>query len=258
MFEDFYNKNKELIDKSLDESKYPNTAKAIKRFYLKTCSISNVIQYIDCQTDSYSSYILIRSFIEHFLVAFFIWVKFHLDKNDKTATRYYEEYVAQEFVKKIHYTKSNKIEPSSRYLQLFSFLYFGLREKGLLKEKHISELNRRANVFDIKKISSFVESNIPKDTEVFLKPKRIKEMLEMYNYYSTFVHGGPAADLTIFEPEDNSYLEIAEGFKIWTKNILGAFRFLILYFISNENKEIHQGFAREIESMKKESTKPNK
>lgn len=216
-----------------------------------------MIQNIDCQSDSYTSYILIRSFVEHFLVAFFIWIKFHLDKNDKTASVYYEEYVIQEFVKKINYTKANKINPNSKYLKLFSFIYDGLKEKELLKEKHISHLNRIANIFDIRKISSFVESNIPADTEVFLKPKRIKEMLEFYNYYSTFVHGGPTADLMIFESKDNAFIQIADAFKIWSKNLLGALRFIILYFISYEDKEIEKSFVKEIERLMKEDTKPN-
>jgi hypothetical protein len=249
MFYDYYIKNKESIDRALDNSKYPNTAKALKRSYLKLCSISNVIQNIDCQSDSYTSYILIRSFVEHFLVAYFIWIKFHLDKNDKTASIYYKEYVIQELVKKINYTKANKINPSSRYLKLFSFMYDRFKEKGLLKEKYISNLNRAANIFNIRKISSFVESNIPEGTEEFLKPKRIKEMLEFYNYYSTFVHGGPAADLAIFESKDDAFIQIADAFKIWSKNILGALRFIILYFISYEDKEIEKGFVREIERL---------
>jgi len=258
MFSDYFKHNKTLIEETLNNLQYPNTALALKRFYYKNQSISNVLQTIDCKTDNYTVYLLVRCFIEHFLVIFYIWSKYRLNENDKTATTYYEDYAVQELFKRINYSKTNKINSKSKYSRLLLITIDKLKEKGLLKQKHLDKLNEAKNEFNIRKISKFIETNIPKDINLFITSSTVKGLLESYNYYSSFVHGGPSADLAEFESKDDTIMQIAEDFKKWAENLLSIQRLFILYFLAYENEKIKHDLGSEIERMSKKSAKPNK
>ncbi|MDP8219329.1 MAG: DUF5677 domain-containing protein [Candidatus Theseobacter exili] len=247
MYNDYFIKNEKYINQALDKSKNVFTAKALKRFYVKNLSIANVIQNIDYTSDYYACFILIRSQIEHLIVVFYIWLKFRIDENDLTAKRYYQDYLIQEIIKRINYSKGNNITPSSKIAQLLSLIIDGLKSKGLLEQKHFDKLNQTKNQFDIRQISEFLDKELPKDMTPFLKPKRLKELLEHYNYLSTFIHGGPSADLSFFESEDDKIKSAAIECKDWSSKILTLHQFYIMYFLAHEDEKIKDALNNEID-----------
>ena len=258
MLDDYFSNNESTLFSLLENSKYVNTAKALKRFYLKNSSIANTIQSINYDTDNYSCFPLIRCQIEHFLVSFYIWIRFRIDENDLTAERYYQEYLIQEFIKRFGYTKSNNIPSRSIYVKALQNVIERLKSEGRLNDEHIKvfknlnrQLNEIKNEFSVPKISEFLDNKLPEDVTPYLKPKRAKQLLEDYNYLSSFIHGGPSSDMTVFESNVEEMKNASLEYKRWSLNLISLQRFYIVYFLALENENIKTDMQNEIEKINK-------
>ena len=199
MFREYFRNNNQIIKTDLNKTKFKYTSNALYKFYLKCKSIDNLCQLTDSNANHYPLFILIRCQIEHFIVTTYIFIQFRLTETDKTAKIYTEDYMLYEVIKRLNYSKSNKINMSSKLAVLFQSLLDLLRENGIFKQKDIEEVNRKGNQFDIKKISKFLDENLPLEFDNLIKAERIKQFLEHYNYLSSFVHGGPTADAFLDE-----------------------------------------------------------
>ncbi len=258
MIDDYFFKKESTLFSLLGDSKYGYTAKALKRFYLKNNSLSNTIQGIDYENDRYSCFPLIRCQIEHFLVSFYIWLRFRIDENDETAKRYYEEYLIQEFIKRSRYTKSNNIPSRSRYVKALFIAIDKLKSEGRIKDEQLKDfnkidrqLNEIKNEFSVPKISEFLDEKLPEDITPFLKPKRAKQLLEDYNYLSSFIHGGPSSDISLYESNIEEMKLSAFEYKDWSINLMSLQRFYIIYFLAYENDNIKTEMQVEIEKIKR-------
>lgn len=245
MFEEYFNNNSDRIHELLGKSKFPKTAKALKAFYEKNEAIVNSIEAIE-RKDYYASFILTRSLIEHILIALYIWMKFSVNKDDKTAELYYGKYLIQEVVKRTNYVTSNKIESQSRYTKLFQAILNESKKSGILKQTHFEDLNKAKNEFDIKHISKFVSEQLESDFATPISSARIKEFLEYYNYYSSFIHGGPTAEI-IIDDEKRELDFFGDAFKIWSKRFLGLNRYFIFYFLAVTNQELESDFELQLQ-----------
>lgn len=250
MLDEYYHANEQSIDNKLDNSKFKYTAMALRRFYSKSLSVSNTIQKIDYERDYYVVFILIRSQIEHFMVMLYIWIKFFQEENDSVAKKYYEDYTAQEFFKRETYASDNKIDPGSKIAEQLSELIRLLKESGLIEQQKIEELNRTKNQFGITNISRFINESLPDDLPIFFQRFRLKEMLQLYSFCSSHVHGGPTADQATYDTKNNSQNIIAQGFGKWSKNLLTVQRFYILYFLAYDDLELRKEIELEIEKLR--------
>jgi len=255
MFKEYFLNNNETILTELKNSEYKNTAKALLSFYEKSLSIDNVITSIDYEKDFYPCLILVRSQIEHFIVSSYIWIQFRLNENDKTASIYYGEYLIQEIIKRLNYAKQNNISLTSKYSIAFQKILETLTDKQIIKQKHIQEINFDANQFDIKRINKFYEKNLPLKFDNIIKSDRIKEFLEFYNYFSSFVHGGPSADAFIqeHEKERKKIIENTSYIQEWSSNLVGFQRLFIFYFIIMKNEKFENDFKDEFEKFMKKT-----
>nr|WP_320023142.1 hypothetical protein [uncultured Draconibacterium sp.] len=259
--DDYFQKKENILFELLDNSKNEFTAKALKRFYKKNQSINNVVINIDIEKDFYTCFPLIRCQIEHFLIVIYIWLKFMIDKNDDTAKRYYQDYYIQEFIKRYGYIKSRKIDSQSRYMNAISKTIDKLKSTGKLNDEVIKlfnniskELNGIKNEFSVPKISDFINEKLPENITPFFQSKRTKELLEEYNYLSTFIHGGPTADLSVFEYTMNEMKDASLDYVEKSSNLLSIQRFHIVYFLAMENEgiknEMRQEFDKQIDEGK--------
>lgn len=244
MFEDYFISKEQEIIRDLGNSIFPHTSQALLSYYLKSKSIDNVIQSIDFDLDYYPCTILIRSQIEHFIVAAYIWIQYRLKENDEIARTYHEEYLIYEVIKRINYSKSNNINMSSRYSIAFKKILDLLTENKIVNQKDFEQLNIKANQFDIRQISKFFELNLPLEFDNVVKNERIKQFLEYYNYLSSFVHGGPSADALIKEEHKSKFIKEASEFVEWSSNILSIHRLFIIYFLAINNN-IYKGIINE-------------
>lgn len=245
---EYFDDNWDYIQTLLRDSKYPNTAKLLLRFYKKTSSISNAISKLDSLEDFYPCMLLVRSQIEHFIVINYVCYKYIEDKSDKIAAKYYEEYLLQELLKRTNYSLTSEIEPSTKLGKFFNEVLRKLKQSNVLnKSGFVENVNKVAKEFDIKSISKYVNQNQSLPKSIFIKPHRIKAFLEEYNYLSSFIHAGPSADLAIFENDNESLKVVVEENKVWNKGIISAVKFYILFFLAHENESLAEKLRTLIE-----------
>ena len=240
--------NKRLLD-AVDNSEFINTSKTLWRFYEKCKSIDAAINAIDFKTNYYPGIILLRCQIEHFIIATYIWIQFRLTEKDEVARVYREEYLIFEVLKRLNYSKSNNISMSSRYAIAFQKILDILMEKKIIEQKDLEKIFIKGNQFDIRKISKFLDEKLPLDYDNIIKAERIKDFLEQYNYYSSFVHGGPTADAMTEEEYKSIFIGQANDFINWSFNVVGLLRIFIVYFLSMKNKEFEKELKNEMDKM---------
>lgn len=249
MLKDYFQENKETLFEELDKSKYPNTGSVLLNFYKKSDSIDRVINSIDFNADYYPCLILVRCQIEHFIVAAYIWIQFRINENDEIARVYNEEYLLYEVLKRINYSKRNNINMSSRIAVAFQKIFDILNEKEVLKQQDFEEINKKANQFDIKRISKFFDENLPLEFDNIITAERIKQFLENYNYLSSFVHGGPSTNALIDEKTKKTFIRQSADFQEWSSNIIGFLRIFIVYFLGMDNEKIKADLVKELENI---------
>jgi Family of unknown function (DUF5677) len=246
-FYKYLKENWEKNNSKIDSDKYPFTLKIINHHFHKIFSINQSILKIQNPTDLYSFLILMRSQIEHLIVFYFIWIKACIDKEDTVAKIYYEEYVLHEFLKRDNYMARQKIDPSSRYAKLFNLIMEIYKRFGAFKQADTDKIHRKGNMFEVKKISNYIQK-LPEDTNselfIIISKKRILSFLEQYNYLSSFVHGGPTADIMIKESDKETKQELIDDFKGLNDFVPGMISFLILYFTALNNESFKDDFVK--------------
>ncbi len=130
MLKEYFEINKEILVKALDNSEYKNTSKILLNFYNKCKSIDESIKATNFQTNFYPCAILLRCQIEHFIVVTYVWIQFRITEKDEIARIYREEYLIHEVLKRLNYSKSNNISMSSRIAITFQkYLTFSPKKK---------------------------------------------------------------------------------------------------------------------------------
>jgi hypothetical protein len=130
LLDEYYFKNEKRFKEYLANSRYKYTSQALSRFYNKLESISRVMKNIDIEKDGYVIFILMRSYIELFIVIVYIWLKFIIERNDESAEAYYTLYPITEFFKKVGYNDKNEIPHSSKYARATSKAIKSIKLKG--------------------------------------------------------------------------------------------------------------------------------
>lgn len=199
----FYSKMNEVFaineDKILEDvgkSRYPYAAKALYRNQAK------IHQLVSCQLANYKNYyllqILARTVIEHFLVGHYIFIRTTCEKSDEAGREFYQEYAVAEFFKreshKINVKKSKlgekKINNAEEIIKskLQGLESLSLEEVGnyhhIAKQFEVTEIFRRLLSKDFLK-SPFFSRFHP----------HIEKLVKDYNFLSSYIHGGPSAEL---------------------------------------------------------------
>lgn len=246
MLKYYFETNKEILAKAIENSKYKNTSKILLNFYNKCKAIDDSIKATNFQTNFYPCIILLRCQIEHFIIATYIWIQFRITEKDEIARIYREEYLIHEGLKRLNYSKSNNISMSSSIAIILQKILDILKEKKVLKQKDLESIFIKGNQFDIKKISKFFDQNLPLKYDNLITAERIKSYLEYYNYFSSFVHGGPSADELSTNENKSKIFGESTSILEWSSNIVGLTRIYILYFLSMNDKNFESDFKIEM------------
>lgn len=249
MLKEYFFTNEERIRSSLGKSEFPNTSKALMNFYFKCMAIDESLHKLDFKSNIYPGIILLRSQIEHFIVVTYIWIQFRLKNDDEIATIYFNEYLQQEVIKRIRYSKSNHISISSTISLNLQKLFDILLSSEIIKEKDIEFINRKANQFDIKRISKFLDEKLPLPYDNIIRAEQIKSYLESYNYFSSFVHGGPSAEALLDDANKLKIQESVESLLSWSTNIVGFIRIYIIYFLAMNDYDFEKDFLEEMKKI---------
>lgn len=241
MKQDDLNKYKDLIYKLGENHTYPITAKLLIKFFEKIESISSVISNFNEQTDIYPCMILVRSQIEHLMVIYYIWMKNRITKSEQAAIDYNECYRTSEFLKQENYKISiQKIQDSSYSDTLIDrLLKHDSRVEGI-DNTIINEIHVCASQFKERKIADFIVNEVDDKDKFALKDKMIK-FIGVYNWISSFTHGGPMADILFFNEIGNKkFSDKLEEYKSWSARIIFALIILIFWFYGKLDEKLEK------------------
>jgi hypothetical protein len=255
LLDEYYFKNEKRLKEYLANSKYKYTSQALSRFYNKLESISRVMINIDLENDNYVIFILMRSYIEHFIVIVYIWLKFIIERNDETAEDYYSLYPITELFKKIGYNDKNEIQHTSKYARAVSKAIESIKLKGYNIKPFYKILNASVEQFDIRIISQFIIKELPDDVSPLFTRERIKDLLEQYNYLCSNIHGGPSADLMCYENYSQEIKESAIEYKEISEKLLSVIRVYQISFIAASHEEIKTEMHKEFDKAIKNDNK---
>lgn len=228
-------KYKEIEDgiiNDIENTTVPNTLKSLVRFSKKLDTIMDSLELIKDQY--YCSQILVRSLFEHFIVAHYIYIKWYLEKNDKTGSEYYREYMASEFLKQTSYNyqidsieaKANKTISLEDYRKIK-----GMEEST---QVDINQLHMIGNQFDIRKIGKYLMTVNIESKGLIGVHKGILDFMRRYNKLSSWVHGGPHSEIISFENSTHEMKEICEENVRWAKSASRSIKFNIITIICGE------------------------
>jgi len=207
---------------------------------------------IKSDTSFYIQAILTRSLIEHLLVVYYVWSRYCESHSDEVAQRYYQDYFMGELIKRNNYSTSHKYEPISSFGKLFNKVICKLRETNILKDIDIEKYRQAWNEFDLNKISKYIRENKPDKSYNLILKERLPTLLEYYNYFSSYVHGGPTSDLSDSEISLEEKELIIEEFRNISDYSVYIIQFMIAIFLSFHFKDIETELVQSIENSMKE------
>ncbi|UGS24448.1 DUF5677 domain-containing protein [Flavobacterium channae] len=205
----------ENLEDYINNSKYPKVLSATLNFIEKIKALQSDIQNIK---SNYTANCLLRTIVEHFLVSYYIFYRFHLDNNDDVGKKYYTDYFVTECFKKDMY----QLGVDGMLTGEANNATFENLKKKLspdfddLTQTEYDNFNREGKQFDIKKIQNFLIKNpLPDNHFNKVNKELIPILLGKYNTLSSYIHGGPNAEM---EFKRNKY-DLSDG-KEWSSIVL--------------------------------------
>lgn len=208
-----FNQNITKILSDIEKSKFNKSLTCILHKSYQIDSLLNAIE--KCENNYYASQVLLRSVFEHFLVGYYVYLKTRINQNDLAGEEYYMNYAISESFKRKSYNlmvENIRLRVNENIsFEILKSQFSGLEE---MEESELHEQNRLANQFDIKKIAKYV-INYSSEIEAEANFHSILlDLLVQYSFLSSFIHGGPSADIATFNP-----INSVELFEITKKNI---------------------------------------
>lgn len=229
----------EKIKSDINQSAYNYTFLSMYYNTIKINEISNSM--LKCINDRYTNLILYRSLIEHFLVMFYIYLRWKIEMDDSVGEEYYHDYANSEIFKQEMYFlqledyKNNTKEASLETLKENNNL-------NNLTQLDLDKYHTVANKFsNVKKIGDYLIKN--KNNEPFLNSlsEEIFKLLYKYNVLSSYVHGGPYAERQHFgNANDNNDAHLEE----WIYTMAGISKCLLVLSLSFIKSEYKISFQR--------------
>ncbi len=244
--EKYLDNNQERFIELLSQSKYISTAKLLSRFNEKITAISSAIN-TNSTNSFYITALLSRPLIDHILVPYYVLSKFCENQSDDIAKRYFNEYLIGELLKRDNYSLNNNYVPSSKFGKLFGKIVRKLKESKIINEKDLEKYYRAWNEFDIKNISKYIRDEKSEESFNLILKKRVATLLEYFNYFSSYIHGGPSSDISNFELTKDEKEEVIIELKNLAKYAEFVIKIMIAYFLAHENENVQIELASIIE-----------
>ncbi len=194
-----FTENFPLIQERINNSNFPNTFKLLLRFDEKVKFLTSLLFTCQETNNFYSSQVLTRVIIEHFIVAYYVWTKARTSETDECATEYYSFYGLQELMKQDNYNAKLDKTYDQGKTPLQNVANKDPEVFGDITEADILDLNKRANQFDIRKILTYLSDELSPEDEFKPIHTVILDYCRSYNILSTYIHGGPTAEFKTFD-----------------------------------------------------------
>ena len=233
----FSDHEKELLELVVI-SKYKFTARILYRFLIKSAAVSEVISTSEGIGVFYINASLMRILFEHIAVSYFVLLKFCDERNDNAGISYYRDYLANEYIERFGKFKRHKIIPSDMTTRKLNGILLEMIESKTIHEKDLQGVNQIGLKFSIPKIKNYIENEKPRDSVHLLEIGTMKSLMEGYSYLSSYVHGGPSADLVTFGSSPEQRAGANEEFATKSRGLVSFIRFMLVYFLSFENESV--------------------
>lgn len=223
------------IEKRIENHSY---SKSMLTIYSKVLQIELIKKSLDnCEGNFYSSQVLLRILLEHFLVGYYMYFKTTSDKNDRIGEEYYEEYFKSEIIKREnYYFKLDMIKGCPKHENIRGYLKkYEVFEN--MEQREIDTIHQRASQFGIRKIIKYLFEHEKVSKADKVMHNMLFDFLEKYNKLSSYVHGGVSAEAETFSKEDEAKRQdkIQEN-KEWGISIESAMKFYFLYLLNHNDK----------------------
>lgn len=191
------------VFKHINNTDFPQMYKCMFTFSAKLGSLkTGMFECVDTG-NTYAFKVLFRSFCEHYLRFMYIWTRFSHEATDQPGLDYYNYCGATEALDYV-----NSISTSERLLGIDAVVNAKKIAAGLYPELETisnSELERRAGVFKFRSILRFLAC----EPHEFISAEHpfLSRIIPTYALLSSFVHGGPFAELEMVEFGNPSSLE---------------------------------------------------
>lgn len=207
----FYDLHSNQIEEDIEKSELRLSLILLQNKLWQISSINDSISQI--KYDIYSSSILLRGLIEHYLIFFYVVTEIEKSKDDFVGISWYFIYKIAEDFKQENYI--NKIKAIKNREQINTLNLLFEKYPGLTQSEY-EKINTIGNKFaKLDVIAKQLINNSDASEEIPNKIRVNVELLEFYNTLSSYVHGGPMAEL-----ETSSQLNIDENADFRREKIL--------------------------------------
>ncbi|MBU2973454.1 hypothetical protein [Zobellia sp. B3R18] len=196
--------HEEQIIRDIKSSKYPLTFKSI---YYKIKAIDQLVLALEsCIDNNYSSQVLTRALLEHYLIGYYIYVKNENIKTDAIGEEYYKNYTCSEFFKRKTYSiqieNIRKGVTQKVNMDTIKELY---PEFDFMSQQDLQDVHSKSRQFmDMKWMGQYLVENGGTKKSLEVLHVVMLEFLDRYNILSSYIHGGPSAESNCFYPNSGN------------------------------------------------------
>jgi hypothetical protein len=231
---EIYDDYQKDIEERIEKHSYP---KSMLTIYSKVRQIELIKKSLDTSDGNfYSSQVLLRILLEHYLVGYYMYFKTTTDKNDRIGDEYFDEYLKSEIIKREnYYFKLDKIKGDPKHENIQGYLEkYGIFES--MEQREIDSIHQRASQFGIRKIIKYLFEHEKVTQEEKAMHNMLFDFLEKYNKLSSYVHGGVSAETETFikDGETKRQEKIQEN-KDWGISIEFSIKFYFLFLLNHKN-----------------------
>ena len=236
---EIFQENQNGIEKRIENHSYP---KSVMALYSKVLQIELIRESLNKSDGNfYSSQVLLRILLEHYLVGYYMYFKTISDKNDKIGEEYYDEYLKSEIIKREnYYLKLDKIKGEPKHEDINGYLKkYGLFDN--MEQRKIDIIHQKASQFGIRDIIRYLFEHKKVNEKEKALHNMLFDFLEKYNKLSSYVHGGVSAEAETFIKEDErKRFDKIEENKEWGTSIESGlkFYFLLILNINDQSENI--------------------
>lgn len=224
------------IEKLIENHQFPKSMLCIYSKVLQIESLRKILEKSD--ENFYSSQVLLRTLLEHYLIGYYAYYKTSTEKDDSVGDTYYDEYVKSEIIKREnYYFNLDKIKNDLKSESINGYLSKYGEEFTDLTQFEIDNIHKKAAQFNnVRNVIKYLFNSDNQSKEEGVLHIMLFDFLEKYNKLSSYVHGGVSAEVESFNKDDSEKREAKiEENKTWGISLEANLKFCFLFLLFNDN-----------------------
>lgn len=226
------------IETLIENHSFPKSMLCLYSKVLQIESLRKILEKTD--ENFYSSQVLLRTLLEHYLVGYYAYYKTSTEKDDSIGEAYYDEYVKSEIIKREnYYFNLDKIKGDLKSENLNGYLSKHGEELIGLTQVEIDNIHKKASQFsNVRSVIKYL-FNVENQTKAEgILHTMLFDFLEKYNKLSSYVHGGVSAEVESFNKDDSEKrMEKIEENKTWGISLEANLKFYFLFLLFKDNPD---------------------